>query len=105
MGRHRSPRYGYVILVNWYSVLTAVNWPQHGFAISGCTLSHQLESVAFFLMGCPVVRTGRHFTTNIAWVESNQIFLAVGLFSHKLRARVELPYQSIKFKIISCWKC
>ena len=34
MGRHLSPRYGQVILVSGYPVLTAVNWPQHWCAIS-----------------------------------------------------------------------
>ena len=29
MGRHLSPRYGQVILVSEYPVLTAVNWSQH----------------------------------------------------------------------------
>ena len=29
MGRHLSPRYGQVILVSGYPVLTAVNWSQH----------------------------------------------------------------------------
>ena len=34
MGRHLSPRYGQVILVSGYPVLTAVNWSQHWCAIS-----------------------------------------------------------------------
>ena len=33
MGRHLSPRYGQVILVSGYPVLTAVNWSQHWCAI------------------------------------------------------------------------
>ena len=32
-GRHLSPRYGQVILVSGYPVLTAVNWSQHWCAI------------------------------------------------------------------------
>ena len=76
--------------------------------------SHTSWKVWLFLIGWPVVRTGGLFTTNSPWVESNQIFLAMGQFSRKLRARVELPYQSIKFKarnqsikfkIMSYWKC
>ena len=42
MGRHRSPRYGQVILVSGYPVLTAVNWSQHGCATSGCTWASKL---------------------------------------------------------------
>ena len=42
MGLYLSLRYGLVILVSGYLVLTAVNWPQHGCAISGCRLSHYL---------------------------------------------------------------
>ena len=34
MGCHLSSRYGQVILVSKYPVLTAVNWSQHGCAIS-----------------------------------------------------------------------
>ena len=34
MGRHLSPRYGQVILVSRYPVLTAVNWWQHWCAVS-----------------------------------------------------------------------
>ena len=33
MGRHLSPRYGQLILVSGYLVLTAVNWSQHRYAI------------------------------------------------------------------------
>ena len=39
MGRHLSPRYGQVILVSGYSVLTAVNWSQHWCAIYVCNIS------------------------------------------------------------------
>ena len=39
MGRHLSPRYGQVILVSRYPVLTAVNWSQHW-----CTMCVQYQS-------------------------------------------------------------
>ena len=39
MGRHLSPRYGQVILVSGYPVLTAVNWSQHW-----CTICVQYQS-------------------------------------------------------------
>ena len=39
MGRHLSPRYGQVILVSGYPVLTAVNWLQHW-----CTICVQYQS-------------------------------------------------------------
>jgi len=42
MGSLLSPQYGQVILVNGYPVLTAVNWSQHGCAISGCTWAPKL---------------------------------------------------------------
>ena len=50
MGRHLSPRYGQVILVSGYPVLTAVNWSQHWCAINVCHISlpvlpNWLESV------------------------------------------------------------
>ena len=37
-----SPRYGQVMLVSGYPVLTAVNWSQHGFVISGGTRALKL---------------------------------------------------------------
>ena len=50
MDRHLSPRYGQVILVSGYPVLTAVNWSQHWCAIYVCNISlpvlpNWLESV------------------------------------------------------------
>ena len=50
MVRHLSPRYGQVILVSGYPVLTAVNWSQHWCAIYVCNISlpvlpNWLESV------------------------------------------------------------
>ena len=50
MGRHLSPRYGQVILVSGYPVLTAVNWLQHLCAIwiqyqVVPRLANQLESL------------------------------------------------------------
>ena len=50
MGRHLSPRYGQVILVSGYPVLTAVNWSQHWCPmdvriISFPVLSNKLESM------------------------------------------------------------
>jgi len=39
MGRYLSPRYGEVILVSGYPVLTAVNWSQHW-----CTICVQYQS-------------------------------------------------------------
>ena len=42
MGQHLSLRYGQVILVTGYSVLTAVNLSQHECAMSGCTWAPKL---------------------------------------------------------------
>ena len=42
MGQYLSLRYGQVILVTRYPVLTAVNLSQHGCAISGCTWAPKL---------------------------------------------------------------
>ena len=54
MGRHLSPRYGQVILVSGYLVLTAVNWSQHWCAISGLPKKRECVRVN---IGMPVVRT------------------------------------------------
>ena len=60
MSRHLSPRYGQVILVSGYPVLTAVNWSQHWCAMcvqyqSSCApkLARKYE----LNIGCPVVQT------------------------------------------------
>ena len=50
MGQHLSPRYGQVILVGGYPVLTAVNWSQHWCPMDVCiisfsVLSNKLESM------------------------------------------------------------
>ena len=50
MGRHLSPRYGQVILVSGYPVLTAVNWSQHW-----AKLARKCESKHWF----PCVADGR----------------------------------------------
>ena len=42
MGRYLSPRYGQVIMVSGYPVLTAVNWSQHGCALSSCIWAPKL---------------------------------------------------------------
>ena len=42
MGQYLSLRYGQVILVTTYPVLTAVNLSQHGCAISGCIWAPKL---------------------------------------------------------------
>ena len=44
MGQYPSLRYGQVILVNGYPVLTAFNLSQHGCAISGCTWAPKLAT-------------------------------------------------------------
>ena len=53
MGRHLSPRYGQVILVSGYLVLTAVNWSQHWCAISGLPKKENVR----VNIGKPAVRT------------------------------------------------
>ena len=52
--RHLSPRYGQVILVSGYLVLTAVNWSQHWCAISGFPKKRECVRVN---IGMHVVRT------------------------------------------------
>ena len=46
IGRYLSLRYGQMILVSGYAFLTAVNWSQHGCAISGCTWAPKLLLIA-----------------------------------------------------------
>ena len=59
MGRHLSPRYGQVILVSGYPVLTAVNWSQLQYQFS-CAPSLRLN------IGFPVMRTDGRCT--VTWL-------------------------------------
>ena len=99
MGRHLSPRYGQVILVSGYLVLTAVNRSQHWCSISFLLGSQKkLESVKVNI-GFPVVRTdglsgGRCTVTwspnFLGWVD----LLSYGTPPTRARSvRVELGYQ------------
>ena len=87
MGGHLSPQYGHVILVGGYTILTAVSWPQHGYAIQGCRLPDQQERLTFNV-GFPVVRTDRRSGGRTVtwlpkfdrWIDYHS-FLGVGLRS------------------------
>ena len=56
MGLYLSPRYGQVILVSVYPVLTALNWWQHCCAIS-FLLGSRTSLKVWVNIGFPVVRT------------------------------------------------
>ena len=86
MGRRLSPWYEHMILVSGYPVLTAVNWPQPGRAISARKCKLSLSLLTPWTDG----RTVMWLPNFIGW-KDNQIFLAFGL--HFLRARVELLYK------------
>ena len=72
LGRHWSPRYGQVILVSGYPVLTAVNWSQHWCAIcvqyqSSCApkLARKCEVEHWFRCGAD----GRSFVRcTVTWL-------------------------------------
>ena len=73
MGQHLSPRYGQVILVSGYPVLTAVNWTQHWCAIcvqyqSSCALrlARKREIEHWFSSGADG-RAGTHFLREKPW--------------------------------------
>ena len=71
MDRYLSPRYGRMILVSGYPVLTAVNWSQRGCAISGYTWAHKLLSIG---RKCeikhwfPCVRTDGRQRCTVMWL-------------------------------------
>ena len=106
MGRHLSPRYGQVILVSGYPVLTAVNWSQHWCAICvqyqsscapklarKCEIEHWLPCGAD---GRSLGRSGGRCT--VTWLPnflgsgSLLHFLSHGALLRALRAR-ELRYK------------
>ena len=78
MGQHLSPRYGQVILVSGYPVLTAVNWSQHGCATSGCTWASKLVRKCEIKYWFPYGAFGRSVT--VTWLPN---FLGrIDLLSH-----------------------
>ena len=109
MSRHLSPRYGQVILVSGYPVLTAVNWSQHWCAICvqyqsscapklarKCEIGHWLPCGAG---GRTVSRAGGravygHLMTKFSRMGSLLHFLTHGAPLRPLRAR-ELCYKFV----------
>ena len=78
MGRQVSPRYGQVILVSGYPVLTAVNWSQHWCAICEQYQSSSASKLArkyeWTLVALWCGRTGRRCTVTwlpnfLGWVD------------------------------------
>ena len=97
MGRYLSPRYGQVIQVSGYPVLTAVNWSQHRCAICvqyqfsiapklarKCEIEHWFPCGADGRAGCGRAVYGHVITKFLGWVDS----LSYGA----LFARVEFRY-------------
>ena len=93
VGRHLSLRYGKVILVSGYPVLTAVNWSQHWCAIYVCNLwcgrtggrctvtwlPNFLGWVDLFTHGAPQARFARQSSaTNWRW--KSFLFSMSGVF-------------------------
>ena len=90
MGRHLSPRYGQVILVSGYPVLTAVNWSQHWCAIK---CARKCESKHWFPCGADG-RSYGHVITKFSRMGRLPHILSYGAPSTRaLRARVELRYE------------
>ena len=98
-GRHLSPRYGQVILVSGYPVLTAVDWSQHWCAISfllgsQTTVASKCESKHWLPCG-EDGRTGvRSRDYQISWVGRLPHFLSYGA-KREARAWAELRYNAI----------
>ena len=110
-GRHLSPRYGQVILVSGYPVLTAVDWSQHWCAISfllgsQTTVASKCESKHWLPCG-EDGRTGvRSRDYQIFW--DGKIYLAMGLrprarfaraWSSAIKASTTIQYQQRSLSI------
>ena len=110
MGQHLSPRYGQVILVSGYPVLTAVNWSQHWCAIcvqyqSSCAprLARKCEIEHWFSCGADGRaggRTGGRCT--VTWVPN---FLGwVDLLTHVApQARFARQSSAKNENVYCCW--
>ena len=102
MGRHLSPRYGQVILVSGYPVLTAVNWSQHWCTIcvqyqSPCApnlVARKCEIEHWFPCGADGGAGGRavygHVITKFSWMGSftYPCFSAGALLAPELRYKI-----------------
>ena len=97
MGWHLSPCYSmWYLLVSRYPVLTVINWPQHGSAISGhrlTTLIRKSEISQWLPYGGDIWSL-THDYQNLSYELDNQIFLAVGFRSLVQSAWVELSWKS-----------
>ena len=88
-GRHLILQYGHVILISGYTVLTVVNCPQHGCAISGCKLPLRKGEISH-CQPCGA-GTDRRGDSNVTTKINKQIFSATtyGLF-YNVHCRVIL---------------
>ena len=118
MGRHLSPWYDPVILVSEYPVLTAVNSPQRGHAISRAKKNvscpnalHVFVQRKYNIHVSPSSRGDSWFSLSVQmggcmpmpkflWRIVYQIFLAMGLCSH---VSVDLLLGSILEAIFPIW--
>ena len=71
MGRHLSPRYGQVILVSGYPVLTAVNWSQHWCPIC---VHYQFSCAPKLAKKIEIEHWSRCIKTINWWADSFQIY-------------------------------
>ena len=74
MGQHLSPRYGQVILVSGYPVLTAVNWSQHWCLICvnyqfSCIESRRLNIHRDVVKQLTGQQTASKYITSPRWVD------------------------------------
>ena len=111
MDRHLSRRYGQVILVSGYLVLTAVNWSQHWNAISyswAPKVVRKCESKHWLSCGADGRSAGGRCT--VTWLPN--LLGWVDLLSYgapptcALRARVELRYKNLYLILkrnVSCY--
>ena len=102
MGRHLNPWYGQVILVSGYLVLTAVNWPHYGCAISSCgsRTSWKCDISQWFHRTRTGGRKVPWLPKFLGWV-NNQIFLVMGLHTSALGASQQnafICYQTLQTK-------
>ena len=101
MGRHLSPRYGQVILVSGYPVLTVVNWSQYWCAISfllgsqTTAVARKCESKHWFPCGTDGRPAGGRCT--VTWLPN---FLGwVGLLSYGAPRGAPLYFNIIKMHL------
>ena len=107
MGRHLSPRYGQVILVSGYPVLTAVNWSQHWCPICALKQARKYEIEHWSRSSKTINWSADSFqinhVTSMSWHMSQRYGHVILVSGYPVLTAVNWPY--CECPIYKMWTC